>query len=79
MIKFIQLDIRTRSTKYYTCVDIREVIIATEIEKKNNFFENLFRQNDRIVNVNGHPVVRYMEYTALKLIRESTDFVNLVY
>ncbi|CAF0891258.1 unnamed protein product [Adineta steineri] len=34
--------------------------------------------NDRIVNVNGHPVVRYMEYTALKLIRESTDFVHLI-
>jgi C-terminal processing protease CtpA/Prc len=36
------------------------------------------RSNDRIVNVNGHPVVRHMEHTALKLIRESTDFVNLV-
>ncbi|CAF1408692.1 unnamed protein product [Adineta steineri] len=34
--------------------------------------------NDQIVNVNGHPVIRHMEHTALKLIRESTDFVNLV-
>lgn len=34
--------------------------------------------NDRIVNVNGHPVIRSMEYTALKLIRESTDFVHLI-
>ncbi len=51
-----------------------------KVINKNNFFflEYLIRTNDRIVNVNGHPVVRYMEYTALKLIRESTDFVNLV-
>ncbi len=28
--------------------------------------------------MNGHPVVRHMEHSALKLIRESTDFVNLV-
>lgn len=36
------------------------------------------RPNDRIINVNGHPVVRSMEYQALKLIRDSTDFVHLV-
>jgi len=36
------------------------------------------RPNDQIINVNGHPVIRHMEHTALKLIRESTDFVNLV-
>lgn len=36
------------------------------------------RPNDEIINVNGHPVIRSMENTALKLIRESTDFVNLV-
>ena len=37
-----------------------------------------FRPKDRIINVNGHPVVRSMEYEALKLIRESTDLVHLV-
>ena len=42
----------------------------------NTSFSN--RPNDQIINVNGHPVIRHMEHTALKLIRESTDFVNLV-
>jgi hypothetical protein len=37
-----------------------------------------FRPNDQIISVNGHPVINHMEYSALKLIRESTDFVNLV-
>jgi len=36
------------------------------------------RPNDQIISVNGHPVIRHMEHSALKLIRESTDFVNLV-
>ena len=38
----------------------------------------ILRPNDEIINVNGHPVIRSMEYSALRLIRESTDFVNLV-
>ena len=46
---------------------------------KISFFQSPIRANDRIINVNGHPVVRYMEHTALKLIRLSTDFVHLVY
>jgi len=50
-------------------------------KKEHRFLFSLrlfIRLNDRIINVNGHPVVRSMEYTALKLIRESTDFVHLV-
>ncbi len=49
---------------------------------RSNDEKNLFcfssRPNDRIINVSGRRVVRSMEYQALKLIRESTDFVHLV-
>jgi hypothetical protein len=47
------------------------------ILKKTNISFSI-RPNDQIINVNGHPVIRHMEHSALKLIRESTDFVNLV-
>ncbi|CAF3369678.1 unnamed protein product [Rotaria socialis] len=56
--------------------DNQSLIISDVI--KNGPADGKLLSNDRIVNVNGHPVVRYMEYTALKLIRESTDFVNLI-
>ena len=45
---------------------------------KKKHIRLIFRPDDQIINVNGHPVVRHMEHSALKLIRESTDFVNLV-
>ena len=35
--------------------------------------------NNRIINVSGGLVVRSMEYEALKLIRESTDFVRFIF
>ncbi|UJR16411.1 hypothetical protein I4U23_003313 [Adineta vaga] len=56
--------------------DNRSLIVSDVI--KNGPADGKILVNDRIVNVNGHPVVRYMEYTAMKLIRESTDFVHLI-
>ncbi|CAF3367052.1 unnamed protein product [Rotaria sp. Silwood1] len=57
-------------------IDNQSLIITDII--KNGPADGKLLPNDRIINVNGHPVVRYMEYIALKLIRESTDFVNLI-
>lgn len=56
--------------------DQQSLIVCEVI--KNGPADGKLLPNDEIINVNGHPVIRSMENTALKLIRESTDFVNLV-
>ncbi|CAF3701534.1 unnamed protein product [Rotaria socialis] len=52
-------------------------LIVCEVIKNGPADGKLF-PNDQILSVNGHPVIRQMEHSALKLIRESTDFVNLI-
>ncbi|CAF4646653.1 unnamed protein product [Rotaria sp. Silwood1] len=52
-------------------------LIVCEVIKNGPADGKLF-PNDQILSVNGHPVTRHMEHSALKLIRESTDFVNLI-
>ncbi|CAF4068271.1 unnamed protein product [Rotaria sp. Silwood2] len=72
------IDLKRNNISYHdeNQLDNQSLIVCEVI--KNGPADGKLFPNDQILSVNGHPVTRHMEHSALKLIRESTDFVNLI-